>query len=118
MSTLMSTLEKKRIYASIIAVALLAIGLSIVMHLLLFYTPVGNAINLYMQKLARGEIDSNNFRILGMTAYIIISGITGILGYLLASKYNKDKVRWTILCVLFNIWALVVLIAREKCVQR
>ena len=52
------------------------------------------------------KIDTWSINLLVMGLLITFSGL---MGYYLSKKKRKNRLKWVVLCVLFNIWSLVIL---------
>jgi len=50
-----------------------------------------------------------NFQIINFIVMLIIMTISSIIGFIVSKKKGRNKCLWSILCFLFNFWALIIL---------
>lgn len=58
----------------------------------------------------KSSLFSEDYRYLSFLVPIGVSILTSGVGYLIAKKKNRNKIKWTLLCFIFSIWGVAVLL--------
>lgn len=59
--------------------------------------------------ISSGKINENSVISIGIIILIIQTVACGWIGYLLASRYGRNKYQWTTICAVFNVWGIAIL---------
>ena len=61
------------------------------------------------ERIFKSSLFSEDYRYLSFFVPIGISILTSWIGYFIARKNNRNKVKWTLLCFLLNVWGVAIL---------
>lgn len=96
------------------AILLTGLFLFVVSWVLISYTKFGPFLNETSIKLVQGGEEAKKIKFVYWTIFVVLEIVFGILGYNVAKRRNRDKKKWSFLCLFFNLWAFIVLITLPK----
>lgn len=88
-------------------IVIILIAVLLILWVLIFKTPVGHFLNDSGTGLE--NMNKESLRLMGFIVMLNLSVIFGILGYIVSWQKDRSRWKWTLLCVLFNFWAFLVL---------
>ena len=95
-------MSRKRVIFSIVGIVFF-VGISI------FYSGIGRIVYSFFSDFRYKELSIKKLQILNLSGISILIIISLICGALIAKKKNRNLYGWLTLCLLFNVWALIVL---------
>jgi hypothetical protein len=63
----------------------------------------------FFSSIGKGEVSLSYHQLLNLVVMLFVFVVFAFIGYRLSKKKRRNQILWTILCFLFNVWAVLVL---------
>jgi len=95
----------KKIFVAIVIflLAFICLGLAI------FQFGLGNLWERFYRDLRQSAPNMVHLQILNVVVVGLFMALFGILGFFQAKKKRRNRIVWSLLCFLFNLWAFIIL---------
>ena len=87
----------------------LFVGVLIILSSIFFVFDFKTSIYNYFSGMSEEEHKMSSYRLLNFIVIFLVMVISAIIGNQISKQKKRNQTLWTILCLIFNIWAVITL---------
>ena len=93
----------------LIKVKFIVVGIFILLVVLFFMSDLRTHIYNYFSGMGLTEYKISSYRLYNLIAMLFVMTFSALIGNRISIRKKRNQMLWTVLCFIFNIWAVIIL---------